>query len=309
MSNSIFRKDGTAQGVAKQRYIETIADPAKRVIDDPYSSIFTLGAGLIKLMGHGLNLWLTNKLAPGFHEHLIARTRFIDDLVKESAENGIEQYVILGAGYDMRAHRLDLPASLKIFEVVEGVYPKNIDECQGYLITGSRFSVYDEVDWIKRLKRFVLELHQLKKPLIGVCFGHQLIAQVLGGEAKEAESGWTIGNQTYNFAEDLPWIKRDDSSVKLLHSHKDQVTQLPPNAKLIASTEKVPIAMFCIENHIFSHQGHPEFTPDYVRDVATIRRKVLGEEVYRAAVDNLKKETPDNETVAKWWVNFFRSKT
>ena len=117
MSNSIFRKDGTAQGVTKQRYIETIADPAKRVIDDPYSSIFTLGAGLIKLMGHGLNLWLTNKLAPGFHEHLIARTRFIDDLVKESTENGIEQYVILGAGYDMRAHRLDLPASLKIFEV------------------------------------------------------------------------------------------------------------------------------------------------------------------------------------------------
>ena len=121
MSNSIFRKDGTAQGVAKQRYIETIADPDKRVINDPYSSIFTLGAGLIKLMGHGLNLWLTNKLAPGFHEHLIARTRFIDDLVIENAKNGIEQYVILGAGYDMRAHRLDLPESLKIFEVDQPV--------------------------------------------------------------------------------------------------------------------------------------------------------------------------------------------
>ena len=136
MSNSIFRKDGTAQGVAKQRYIETIADPAKRVIDDPYSSIFTLGAGLIKLMGHGLNLWLTNKLAPGFHEHLIARTRFIDDLVKESTENGIEQYVILGAGYDMRAHRLDLPASLKIFEVDQPiVQSKKFLNCQkNYLI-------------------------------------------------------------------------------------------------------------------------------------------------------------------------------
>ena len=121
MSNSIFRKDGTAQGVAKQRYIETIADPDKRVIDDPYSSIFTFGAGLIKFMGHGLNLWLTNKLAPGFHEHLIARTRFIDDLVIENAKNGIEQYVILGAGYDMRAHRLDLPESLKIFEVDQPV--------------------------------------------------------------------------------------------------------------------------------------------------------------------------------------------
>lgn len=117
MSNSIFRKDGTAQGVAKQRYIETIADPAKRVIEDNFAKHFTLGAGLIKIMGHGLNLWLTNKLAPGFHEHLIARTRFIDDLIEKSAKNGIEQYVILGAGYDMRAHRLDLPDSLEVFEV------------------------------------------------------------------------------------------------------------------------------------------------------------------------------------------------
>ena len=117
MSDSIFRKDGTAQGVAKQRYIETIADPAKRVIEDHFAKHFTLGAGLIKIMGHGLNLWLTNKLAPGFHEHLIARTRFIDDLIEKSAKNGIEQYVILGAGYDMRAHRLDLPDSLEVFEV------------------------------------------------------------------------------------------------------------------------------------------------------------------------------------------------
>ena len=211
--------------------------------------------------------------------------------------------------YEYIFGKVDSSISLKIFDVVEGVYPKDIDECQGYLITGSRFSVYDEVDWIKKLKRFVLELHQLKKPLIGVCFGHQLIAQILGGKAKEAEFGWTVGNQTYNFVEDLFWIKKDISSVKLLHSHKDQVTQLPPHAKLIASTEKVPIAMFCIENHIFSHQGHPEFTPDYVLDVATMRRKVLGGEVYRAAADNLKKQTPDNETVARWWVNFFRSNT
>tara|TARA_B100000953_G_scaffold83742_1_gene68401 strand:- start:232 stop:921 length:690 start_codon:yes stop_codon:yes gene_type:complete len=211
--------------------------------------------------------------------------------------------------YEYIFSKVDSSISLKIFDVVEGVYPKDIDECQGYLITGSRFSVYDEVDWIKKLKRFVLELHRLKKPLIGVCFGHHLIAQILGGEAIEAESGWTVGNQTYNFTGDLPWIKKDIFSIKLLHSHKDQVTQLPPGAKLIASTEKVPIAMFCIENHIFSHQGHPEFTPAYVLDVATIRREVLGEEVYRLAVDNLKKETPDNETVAKWWVNFFRSKS
>ena len=117
MSNSIFVKDGTAQGVAKQRLIETIASPDKRVINDPYADSFVIGSGFMKLMGHKLNAWLSEKLAPGFHEHLIARTKFIDELIVKSAINGIEQYVILGAGYDSRAHRLELPSSLKIFEV------------------------------------------------------------------------------------------------------------------------------------------------------------------------------------------------
>ena len=117
MSNSIFVKDGTAQGVAKQRLIETIAGPDKRVINDPYADSFVIGSGFIKLMGHKLNAWLSEKLAPGFHEHLIARTKFIDELIVKSAINGIQQYVILGAGYDSRAHRLELPSSLKIFEV------------------------------------------------------------------------------------------------------------------------------------------------------------------------------------------------
>jgi methyltransferase (TIGR00027 family) len=117
MNYSIFVKDGTAQGVAKQRLIETIAGPEKSVINDPYADKFVIGSGVIKLMGHSLNVWLSSKLAPGFHEHLISRTRFIDDLIEKSAKEGIEQYVILGAGYDSRANRLNLPPSLKIFEV------------------------------------------------------------------------------------------------------------------------------------------------------------------------------------------------
>ena len=117
MSNSIFGKDGTAQGVAKQRLIETLAKSDKRVINDPYADRFVIGAGFIKLMGHKVSVWLGNKLAPGLHEHLIARTRFIDDLIEKAATTGAEQYVILGAGYDLRAHRLDLPSSLRVFEV------------------------------------------------------------------------------------------------------------------------------------------------------------------------------------------------
>ena len=117
MSESIFRKDATAQGVAKQRLIETLAEPEERIINDPYADRFVLGASVIKFMGHRLNVWLAQKLVPGFHEHLISRTRFIDDLVKKNSASGVEQYVILGAGYDSRAYRLELPSSLRIFEV------------------------------------------------------------------------------------------------------------------------------------------------------------------------------------------------
>jgi len=112
----LFRKDATAQGVAKQRLIETIAGEEKRVIHDPYADYFVKGASLVKCLGHSAQIWLLNKMLPGMHEHLIARTRAIDDLVTECAAAGAVQYVILGAGYDMRAYRLTL-GSLKVFEV------------------------------------------------------------------------------------------------------------------------------------------------------------------------------------------------
>ena len=92
MSNSIFRKDGTAQGVAKQRLIESLAKPSKRIIYDPYAENFVLGAGIIKLMGHNFSVWLSKKFVPGFHEHLISRTRFIDDLIKKSNNQQSRSY-------------------------------------------------------------------------------------------------------------------------------------------------------------------------------------------------------------------------
>ena len=117
MRKSVFRKDGTAQGVAKQRFIESLAKPDKRVIYDAYADKFVIGAAIIKLMGHKFSVWLTKKFVPGMHEHLISRTRFIDDLIEKSISEQVEQYVILGAGYDTRAYNLKLPDTLKIFEV------------------------------------------------------------------------------------------------------------------------------------------------------------------------------------------------
>ena len=208
--------------------------------------------------------------------------------------------------YDYIFNLADPSVKLRFYDVVLNQYPKSIDECDGYLITGSKLSVYDSEEWIRNLESYVQELNKDKKPLLGVCFGHQLIAKALGGKAEKASIGWTLGVQNYEFKTSFPWVHDQNLSVSLIHSHKDQVTELPETAQLVASNNSVPIAMFRIGSHIMSMQGHPEFTSEYAHAVATMRKEVLGKEAYEKASFSLKNETTDNVEVAKWWIDFFR---
>ena len=68
------------------------------------------------------------------------------------------------------------------------------------LITGSSAGVYDGLDWIAPLEQFVRDAHGRKVPMVGVCFGHQLIAQALGGVARKSEKGWGLGRHVYDVA-------------------------------------------------------------------------------------------------------------
>jgi len=208
--------------------------------------------------------------------------------------------------YDYIFNLADPTINLRFYDVVLDHYPESIDECDGYLITGSKLSVYDAEDWIRKLENYVQLLNEKKKALLGVCFGHQLIAKALGGKSEKAAIGWTLGVQDYDFQDTFPWVEDQSQSVGLIHSHQDQVTQLPKQAELIASNTRVPIAMFKIGDHVMSMQGHPEFTPEYAHAVATMRKEILGEEVYKKASDSLKNQIADNVEVAKWWVDFFK---
>ena len=140
----------------------------------------------------------------------------------------------------------------RTYDVLAGDYPESIDECDGYVITGSRESVYDEQDWIRRLGDFVIALHEQQKRTVGICFGHQLIAHVLGGETTPAARGWGVGVHEFRVEDAPPWMSEKTGSFRLLCSHRDQVARLPQDARVFARSDFCPVAGFTLGEHFLS---------------------------------------------------------
>jgi GMP synthase (glutamine-hydrolysing) len=190
------------------------------------------------------------------------------------------------------------------FDAEHGELPQRVDACDGYVITGSRRSVYETLPWIADLTEWIRTAESARTPIVGVCFGHQLVAQALGGRTEKADRGWTIGVQTYALERPLPW-GLDRRSLRLIHSHQDQVTALPASAERIGGNAACPIALYRIGEHVLCVQGHPEFSPEYARDLYAKRRTVFGEETYTAAIASLATEN-DRFDFGRGIVDFIR---
>lgn len=189
------------------------------------------------------------------------------------------------------------------YDVQEMPYPENLGECNGYLITGSKKSVYDDEPWIHRLAAFVRELHAAKKKTVGICFGHQMVAYALDGEVGPAASGWGVGVHRSEIYGDEPWMRPKLDHFNLLVSHKDQVSALPSGSNLLAGSEFCPFGMFTIGDHILTFQGHPEFLKGYSRSLMQYREETLGEETFNKGMASLENETHE-AVIAQWIVNF-----
>ena len=245
-------------------------------------------------MLYTLRFFLMNNLTIG----ILLTDHVLDDLQPKHGDQDDFYFKIFGEA--------DVNIKLKIYDVTLNNYPSDMDECDGYLITGSKLSVYDDVKWIKDLEQYIRVLNEQKKFLLGVCFGHQLIAKALGGEVSKAKIGWVTGLQSYTFHHNFPWLSDLNQDVKLIHSHQDQITKLPDQATLVASSKNVPIAMYYIDDHIMSIQGHPEFTNEYAYDVVCKRRDIIGEELFRRTEESLLNESSSYLEVTNWWIQFFK---
>lgn len=190
-----------------------------------------------------------------------------------------------------------------VYTVIEGGYPEDIDECDGYIITGSKSSAYDNDEWIGTLRNYIRTLASQNKKMVGICFGHQLLAHVLGGIAQKSESGWGVGVKSSTVVASPEWMTPKVESYSLLVSHQDQVVQLPSTATVIATSNYCPNAAFQIGENVLGFQGHPEFIRGYSRQLMEMRRGIIPEDVIEEGLASLFDET-DHLLIAKWIVNF-----
>jgi len=192
---------------------------------------------------------------------------------------------------------------LRVYEVIRGEFPTTTDECDGWIVSGSRRSAYEPEPWIEALAEFIRRVVDARRPLVGICFGHQLIALALGGEVSAAEVGWGVGAKSFRVVAGAPWMQPGTGHFTILMSHKDQVQRLPEGAELLASADYCPVGAYRIEDHVFCVQGHPEFVPELSRVLIEKRRPVLGDELADEAIESLDRPV-DRDLLAHWIADF-----
>jgi GMP synthase-like glutamine amidotransferase len=197
--------------------------------------------------------------------------------------------------------------ALRFFDVCNGEFPPSLDACDAYLTTGSRFSAYDDVDWIHALKGFLRRVHDAKKPFVGVCFGHQLMAEALGGKVSRAKTGWGVGVHSVEVIGFEQWMRPEQLRCALQYMHQDQVELLPDSAVVIGRSDHCPVAMFRAGDSTLGIQSHLEFPRDYSEALLRDRVERIGEERVKSALASLDQPT-DESVVAKWIAEFLKGR-
>lgn len=156
--------------------------------------------------------------------------------------------------------------SFAAYSVVDMEFPKSAHSADCWVITGSRHGVYENLPFIEPLKALVRDIYNLKIPLVGVCFGHQVIAQALGGQVEKYSGGWSVGATDYDF---------EGQTVSLNAWHQDQVVALPADARVLGSSPFCKYAFLGYGENVFTVQAHPEFDSRFINGLIDTRGRGL----------------------------------
>ncbi|MCK0149032.1 type 1 glutamine amidotransferase [Marivita sp. S6314] len=186
--------------------------------------------------------------------------------------------------------------TFETWSVVENHFPQSATDADGWLITGSRHGAYEDHDWIPPLEALIRDIVAADRPLIGVCFGHQIIAQALGGTVEKFTGGWAIGQQSYDFGGETMTINA---------WHQDQVTKAPEGAEVVASNPFCANAALLYPGKAYTVQPHPEYADDFIQGLIDTRGKGLVPEDLMQDATARMGQPLDSAKMAQQFTRFF----
>jgi len=218
----------------------------------------------------------------------ILQTGHSPDNMKDSLGDYGEMFTTLLGGHDF---------DFQIWSVVDGDFPDSAVDAEGWLITGSKFGAYEDHDWIPPLEDLIRAIRETGRPLVGICFGHQIIAQALGGRVEKFTGGWSVGRTDYTV---------NGQSMALNAWHQDQVTALPEGAQVVGSSDFCANAALLYDDQIWTIQPHPEFGSDFIDGLIRTRGKgVVPDALLASAATRLDAPT-NNADIAAHIAKFFK---
>jgi len=185
---------------------------------------------------------------------------------------------------------------------LEDSLPDDAIGFDAYLITGGKYSVFEDLDWQHKLFDFIRKIYNNNIPLIGICYGHQAIAHVLGGLVERFDNGWGAGITTVKVMDQPVWLQPIAEKIDLLTMHQDQVTTIPSEAKRFLGSHFCQNSGFYIDDRVLAIQQHPEFTSELCRNLIVRRKERIGKQ-YKPALQSLDIQH-QGEYVGQWMANF-----